>query len=86
MLPIAMVHAELSFFRKPQVEQAPMENELERVLETVADKFDIALLDLPSSLGLLTVNGLVAAQEVLIPSLPGLISLTCGHWLYWWRP
>lgn len=52
-----------------------MENKLERVLETVADKFDIALLDLPISLGLLTVNGLVAAQEVLIPARPEFIDL-----------
>jgi chromosome partitioning protein len=52
-----------------------MENELERVLETVADEFDIALLDLPSSLGPLIVNGLVAAQEVLIPAGPEFIDL-----------
>jgi len=67
--------AELSFFCKPQVKQAPLENKLERMLETVADEFDIALLDLPSSLGLLTVNGLVAAQEVLIPARPEFIDL-----------
>ncbi|MCJ7533304.1 MAG: ParA family protein [Anaerolineales bacterium] len=70
-----MAHAELSFFRKPQLEQAPMENDLERMLETVADEFDIALLDLPSSLGPFTVNGLVAAQEVLIPARPEFIDL-----------
>ena len=52
-----------------------MENKLERMLETMADEFDIALLDLPSSLGLLTVNGLVAAQEVLIPARPEFIDL-----------
>jgi len=52
-----------------------MENDLERVLETVADEFDIALLDLPSSLGPFTVNGLVAAQEVLIPARPEFIDL-----------
>jgi len=72
---ITLAHAELSFFRKPQAGQAPMENEIKRVLETVADEFDIALLDLPSSLGLLTVNGLVAAQEVLIPARPEFIEL-----------
>jgi chromosome partitioning protein len=72
---IALAQAELSFFRKDQAAPAPMENELKSVLQTVADEFDIALLDLPPSLSLLTVYGLVAAQEVLIPARPEFIDL-----------
>lgn len=72
---IALAQTELSFFRKDQAAPAPMENELKSVLLTVADEFDIALLDLPSSLGLLAVYGLVAAQEVLIPARPEFIDL-----------
>jgi len=40
---------------------------LRRSLEAVADDYDFVLIDCPPSLGLLTVNGLAAAQEVLVP-------------------
>ena len=31
------------------------------------DEYDVILIDCPPSLGVLTINGLTAAQEVLIP-------------------
>ena len=40
---------------------------LRRALETVAPDFDFILIDCPPSLGLLTVNGLAAASEVVVP-------------------
>ncbi|MCC5786816.1 MAG: AAA family ATPase [Phycisphaerales bacterium] len=40
---------------------------LREALEAVEDRFGFVLLDCPPSLGLLTLNGLNAAQEVLIP-------------------
>lgn len=40
---------------------------LRRALEASDPPFDVLLIDTPPSLGLLTVNGLVAADEVLIP-------------------
>jgi chromosome partitioning protein len=40
---------------------------LARALDDVAERFDIVLIDCPPSLGVLTVNGLTAAREVLIP-------------------
>jgi len=43
------------------------EHRLERALEDVDGRFDIVLVDCPPSLGLLTINGLVAADEVLVP-------------------
>ncbi len=40
---------------------------LRRAIEAVLDDYDFVLIDCPPSLGLLTVNGLAAAGEVLVP-------------------
>jgi chromosome partitioning protein len=40
---------------------------LRRAVEQVTDEFDFILIDCPPSLGLLTVNGLAAATEVIVP-------------------
>ncbi|HZB70363.1 MAG TPA: AAA family ATPase [Sphingomicrobium sp.] len=40
---------------------------LERALEQADVRWDICLIDCPPSLGLLTVNGLVAARQLLVP-------------------
>ena len=43
------------------------ENKLRQVLEPIRDRCDYILIDCPPSLGLLTVNALVAADGLLIP-------------------
>src|SRR3954463_7317634 len=43
------------------------ERRLRALLETLRDRFDFILIDTPPSLGLLTLNALVAADAVLIP-------------------
>jgi len=40
---------------------------LKRAVEVVKDDYEFVLIDCPPSLGLLTVNGLAAATEVLVP-------------------
>jgi chromosome partitioning protein len=40
---------------------------LSRALQPIVDSYDIVLIDCPPSLGILTINGLTAATEVLIP-------------------
>ncbi|OFV88590.1 MAG: hypothetical protein A3J75_06210 [Acidobacteria bacterium RBG_16_68_9] len=40
---------------------------LAEALKTVRDRYEMIVIDCPPSLGLLTVNGLTAADEVLIP-------------------
>jgi chromosome partitioning protein len=43
------------------------EMRLKKALEEVHDDYDFVLIDCPPSLGLLTVNGLAAATEVVVP-------------------
>ena len=43
------------------------ETRLRRAIDAVLDDYDYVLIDCPPSLGLLTVNGLSAAREVLVP-------------------
>jgi chromosome partitioning protein len=40
---------------------------LRRAIETVLEDFEFILVDCPPSLGLITINGLAAASEVLVP-------------------
>ena len=51
------------------------EHAVGRALESVKDSYDVVLIDCPPSLGILTINGLTAADFVLIP----LQCETLGH-------
>src|SRR3989475_10801822 len=53
-----------------EIELAPAfsrELKLRRALDTIDGEFDYTLIDCPPSLGLLTVNGLAAADEAVVP-------------------
>jgi len=43
------------------------EHRLRKAVEAVRDTYDIILIDCPPSLGLLTLNGLTAADDVIVP-------------------
>jgi chromosome partitioning protein len=65
------------------VEELAREMRLKQAIAPLAEKYDYILIDCPPSLGLLTVNGLVAAREgVIVPvqceylALEGLGQLT----------
>lgn len=62
---LALAAAELGL-----ISRMGREDVLRRILSTVADDFDVAILDCPSSLGPLCVNALTAAQAVLVPTQP----------------
>lgn len=47
--------------------RAGREFALKRALGSIVDDFDIVIIDCPPSLGVLTLNGLTAAQSVLVP-------------------
>lgn len=48
---------------------------LKQALEQVAERFDFAIMDCPPSLGLLALNALAAADEVMIPIQPHFLAL-----------
>jgi chromosome partitioning protein len=49
------------------VGQISRENRLARAIEPLVETYDVVLLDCPPSLGLLTVNALSAARELIVP-------------------
>jgi len=49
------------------VEASAREFRLKRALERVESRYEFVIIDCPPSLGLLTLNGLVAAHSVLVP-------------------
>jgi len=51
------------------------ESVLKKALRPVAGSYDLAIVDSPPSLGLLTVNALVAADAVLVPTQPQAVDL-----------
>ena len=53
-----------------EVELVPImarEQRMKRIIEPLRERYDVILIDCPPSLGLLTVNALTAADEVIIP-------------------
>ena len=51
------------------------ERQLQNCLDGIRGKYDFVILDCPPSLGLITINALTAATDVLIPVEPGRFSI-----------
>jgi chromosome partitioning protein len=81
-LDILPSNIDLSAAEVQLVSEVAREQTLLRVLEKVRDRYDLILIDCAPSLGLLTINALTAADEVIMPleceffALRGIVLLT----------
>ncbi len=71
-----LVMTEVTLDSQPEALSGEPEAILKQALAPIANRYDYILIDCPPSQGMLTLNGLVAAQWVLIPTLASVISLT----------
>ena len=75
MLDILPSHLDLASAELELVNVFERERQLHQALAPVLDRYRFVVIDCPPSLGLLTVNALMAATEVLIPVDPGLFPI-----------
>jgi chromosome partitioning protein len=75
VLDILPSHLDLASAELELVNAFERERQLRQKLAPIAGAYDFVIIDCPPSLGLLTVNALMAATEVLIPVDPGLFPL-----------
>ncbi|MBX4260379.1 ParA family protein (plasmid) [Clostridium estertheticum] len=66
---------DLSAAEMELVSEVGREFKLKEALEPVKDDFDYILIDCPPSLGLLTINALVACDVVIVPMAPEYLAL-----------
>jgi chromosome partitioning protein len=66
-LMVAPANPDLAGAEIELVAEFSRELRLRRALDAMPHRFDVVLIDCPPSLGLLTVNGLAAATEVVVP-------------------
>ena len=71
---IAPSNLELSIAELQLVSMMARESILKKALDKVKDNYDIILIDCPPSLCLLTVNALVASNEVIVPTATDYLS------------
>ena len=71
---VAPSNLELSIAELQLVSMMARESILKKALDKVKDNYDIILIDCPPSLSLLTVNALVASNEVIVPTATDYLS------------
>ncbi len=68
-------HLELATLEPILTSQFRGEYQLKRALQTIAEQYDVIIVDCPPSLGSLTLNALLFCEEVIIPVNPGEFAL-----------
>ncbi len=71
-----LVMTEVTLDSSPETLSEEPERILRKALDAVAHKYDYIVIDCPPSQGMLTLNGLVASDWLVIPTLAQVISLT----------
>lgn len=71
-----LVMTEVTLDSSPETLADEPEKILRKALDVIVDRYDYVLIDCPPSQGMLTLNGLVAADWVIIPTMASVISLT----------
>ena len=66
-LDLLPANIDLSAAEPQLVSEVAREHKMRRVLKPVRDRYDVIIIDCAPSLGLLTVNALTAADQVIIP-------------------
>jgi chromosome partitioning protein len=66
-LDILPATADLSGVEVELVDHSDRAYKLQKALQTADDRWDVCLIDCPPSLGMLTINALVAADSILVP-------------------
>jgi len=75
-------HIELALLEKTLQSHLTAPIILRKALETVKPSYDLVLIDCPPSLGILTSNGIIASDYVIVPITPDTMSLSgLGHTL-----
>src|SRR5690606_36212526 len=74
-LDILPSHLDLASAELELVSAFERERQLQQALAPILEYYQFVVIDCPPSLGLLTVNALMAATEVLIPVDPGLFPI-----------
>jgi chromosome partitioning protein len=82
ILSIVPSHLDLASAELELVNTFERERRLSKALTAIQSQFDYIIIDCPPSLGLLTLNALMAAREVLIPVDPGFFPLIGLNLLY----
>lgn len=71
-----LVMTEVTLDANPESLSSEPERILKNALEPIKARYDYIIIDCPPSQGMLTLNGLIAANWVIIPTLASVISLT----------
>jgi len=74
-LELAPASIDLSAFEQQMAGVPEREDMLKKVLDSVKDRYDFAVIDCPPAVGLLTFNSLRAATDVIVPVETGYFSL-----------